>query len=33
LKFVFESNERTRWIAMLLGSEKMDEFTKLNEEI
>jgi AI-2 transport protein TqsA len=25
LKFAFESNERTRWIAVLLGSEKMDE--------
>jgi AI-2 transport protein TqsA len=33
LKFAFESNEKTRWIAMLLGSEKMDEFTKLNEEV
>jgi len=33
LKFAFESNEKTRWIAVLLGSEKMDEFTKLNEEI
>lgn len=28
LKFAFESNERTRWIAMLLGSEKMDEDSK-----
>jgi predicted PurR-regulated permease PerM len=28
LKFAFESNERTSWIAVLLGSEKMDEFTK-----
>ena len=28
LKFAFESNERTRWIAMLLGSEKMDEVSK-----
>jgi AI-2 transport protein TqsA len=26
LKFAFESNERTRWIAVLLGSEKSDEF-------
>jgi hypothetical protein len=26
LKFAFESNERTRWIAVLLSSEKMDEF-------
>jgi predicted PurR-regulated permease PerM len=25
LKFAFESNERTKWIAVLLGSEKMDE--------
>lgn len=25
LKFAFESNENTRWIAVLLGSEKMDE--------
>jgi predicted PurR-regulated permease PerM len=25
LKFAFESNESTKWIAMLLGSEKMDE--------
>lgn len=25
LKFAFESNERTMWIAVLLGSEKMDE--------
>jgi predicted PurR-regulated permease PerM len=32
LKFAFESNERTRWIAVLLGSEKMDEVTKLKEE-
>jgi predicted PurR-regulated permease PerM len=27
LKFAFESNEKTKWIAVLLGSEKMDEFT------
>ena len=26
LKFAFESNEITRWIAVLLSSEKMDEF-------
>jgi hypothetical protein len=26
LKFAFESNESTRWIAVLLGSEKSDEF-------
>jgi len=25
LKFAFESNESTRWIAVLLGSENMDE--------
>jgi predicted PurR-regulated permease PerM len=25
LKFAFESNEKTRWIAVLLGSEKMDQ--------
>jgi len=25
LKFAFESSESTRWIAVLLGSEKMDE--------
>ena len=25
IKFTFESNESTRWIALLLGSEKMDE--------
>jgi len=25
LKFAFESNERARWIDVLLGSEKMDE--------
>ncbi|HEY6435247.1 MAG TPA: AI-2E family transporter [Ignavibacteriaceae bacterium] len=33
LKFAFESNEKTRWIAMLLGSEKMEEVSKLNEKI
>ena len=27
LKFAFESNENTRWIALLLGSEKSDEFS------
>ena len=27
LKFAFESNESTRWIAVLLGSEKMDEIS------
>jgi len=25
MKFAFESSESTRWIAVLLGSEKMDE--------
>jgi hypothetical protein len=25
LKFAFESSESTRWLAVLLGSEKMDE--------
>jgi predicted PurR-regulated permease PerM len=25
LKFAFESSESTRWIAVMLGSEKMDE--------
>lgn len=28
LKFAFESNESTRWIAVLLGSEKMDGVSK-----
>lgn len=28
LKFAFESNESTRWIAVLLGSEKLNEFSK-----
>jgi predicted PurR-regulated permease PerM len=28
LKFAFESNERTRWIAVLLGSEKFHEVSK-----
>jgi len=27
LKFAFESNESTRWIALLLGSEKFAEFS------
>jgi len=29
LKFAFESNERTRWIAMLLSSEKWMGFMRL----
>lgn len=28
LKFAFESNENTRWIAVLLGSEKFNKFTE-----
>jgi predicted PurR-regulated permease PerM len=32
LKFAFESNERTRWIAVLLGSEKMDELALISSK-
>jgi len=32
LKFAFESNERTRWIAVLLGSEKMDELALISNK-
>jgi len=32
LKFAFESNERTRWIAALLGSEKMDELARISNK-
>ena len=32
LKFAFESNESTRWIAVLLGSEKMDELAPLSSK-
>lgn len=28
MKFAFESNEKTRWIALLLGSEKFNEISK-----
>jgi predicted PurR-regulated permease PerM len=27
IKVAFESNESTKWIAVLLGSEKLDEFS------
>ena len=32
LKFAFENNERTRWIAALLGSEKMDELARISNK-
>ena len=32
LKFAFESNERTRWIAVLLGSEKLDELALISSK-
>jgi len=32
LKFAFESNERTRWIAVLLSSEKMDELALISSK-